>query len=469
MFDIRIEGYSVDLNPASQITLEKYNPILDFATVQGARVNTFTLPDTPLNRRVLGYFYDPQAGYTNRRYFCEKYVDSQVIESGYVKIQESAEAGTTLFFTQNLGEIFGDLQGLALSEIPFASLALPGAPMAAANHLADAYCFPSIENPGFYGNQAFTGVMNSYNSGTSSYAAEARVPHFFLRWVLAQFGLKTGWRFQGVFLDDPDLARLILANLYSLDGASAIFPANHLPDLTGGGLLIELRKLFNLYLDFDVRRKVADIGFVDDILAAPCLLDWTSKADPGHTKTPETVNRLELGYELDSNDALMKPIPPSMDKYITPETVANEGGSVLPIRSRLSTYLKNPVSGLAMTSQPGISPNNKDSQNKGNPKILFWNGIVSGKPRATHTCGTRSLIWNGSNNLVNAGYGRFEAFKESTFRVNKVVNLTPADLATFSFRNKVHIKGVNYLVGSMKVALMKDQKVIPAELELWRV
>ncbi|MGA0558274.1 hypothetical protein ACO2Q8_16565 [Larkinella sp. VNQ87] len=469
MFDIRIEGYSVDLNPGTQITLEKYNPLLDFETVQGARVNSFTLPDTPMNRRILGYFYDPQVGYTNRRYYCEKYVDSQVVEQGYVKIQQSAANETTLYFTQNLGEIFGDLQGRMLSEINFAPMAVPASPVAAANHLTDAFCFPSIENPGFYGNQAFSGVMNQYNSGTSTYAADARVPHFFLRWVLEQFGQKSGWSFHGDFLADPDLSRLVLANLYSLDGATAIFPANHLPDLTAGGLLIELRKLFNLFLDFDVRRKVLDIGFAEEILKAPCLLDWTSKASQAHTKTPETVNRLELGYELDGNDALMKPIPAEMDKYTTAETAANEGGSVLPIRSRLSTYLKNPVSGLAKTSQPGISPNNKDSQNRGTPKVLFWNGLIGGKPTATHTSGPRSLIWNGANSLVDVGYRRFERFKESTFRLNKVVALTPADLATFSFRNKVHIKGVNYLVGSIKLALMKDQRVTPAEVELWRV
>ncbi|GAB3256170.1 hypothetical protein GCM10027347_17810 [Larkinella harenae] len=469
MFEIRLEGYSVDLLPNTQITLEKFNPLLDFATVQGSRVNSFTLPDTPTNRRILGYFHDPQVPYANRRFFCEKYVDSQVIEQGYVKIQEAPQGGTTLYFTQNLGNIFGDLQGLALSEIPFGSLALPGAPLAAASHLVDPYCLPSIENPAFYGNQEFQGVINKYDSGTATYHPAARVPHFFLRWVLETFGQKCGWRFRGAFLDDPDLARLCLANLYSLDSATAIYPANHLPDLTAGGVLIELRKLFNLFLDFDVRRKVCDISFGEDVLAAACGLDWTAKADPRHSKHPETVNRLELGYELDGNDALMKPIPEAMDKYTTAETAANEGGSVLPIRSRFSTYLTNPVTGLARALQPGISPNNKDSQNRSSPKLLFWNGVVGGLPRATHSSGPRSLIWHGANNLVDSGYRQFERFKENTFLLKKLVALTPTDLATFSFRNKVHIKGVNYLVGSMRVGLMKDQRVIPAEVELWRV
>ncbi|WP_265991410.1 hypothetical protein [Larkinella insperata] len=328
---------------------------------------------------------------------------------------------------------------------------------------------PSIENPGFYGNQGFSGIVNKYDSGNGWYNDEARVPHFFLRWVLNQFGQRAGWTFKGAFLDDPDLSRLVLANLYSLDSATAIFPANHLPDLTAGGLLLELRKLFNLYLDFDVRRKVLDLGFCEDVLKSACIIDWTQKADPGHTKTPETINRLELGYELDSNDALMKPIPAAMDKYVTPETAENEGGSVLSIRSRLSTYLTNPVTGLARCSQPGISPLNKDSQSQALPKLLFWNGMVSGVPTATNTSGARSLIWNGENNLVDSGYRHYERFKAGTFRLAKNVALTPADLATFSFKKKVHIKGVNYLVGSAKMNLAKDQRVIPTQLELWRV
>lgn len=468
MFDIRIEGYSVDVKPGTQIILEKYNPILDFSTVQGSRVNSFSLPDSPLNRRILGYFYDPAEGYKNRKFYCEKYVDSQVIEQGYVKIQQASSGETSLYFTQNLGEIFGDLQVIPLSEMAITPLAWPAAPVANANHLVDPACYPSIENPGFYGNQGFGGLINQWNG--SSYNNDARIPHFFLKWILEQFGQLSGWHFKGSFLSDPDMVRLCLANLYSLDGGgSALLPSNHLPDLTMGGLLIELRKLFNLFLDFDVRRKVCDIGFVDDVLASPCLIDWTNKASPTHTKNPETVNRLDLSYELDNNDALMKPIPASMDKYMTPETAANEGGSALIVRSKFSTYLTNASTGLSMASLPGISPTNKDSQNRGTPKLLFWNGMVAGKPTATNTSGDRSLLWHGEKNLVDNHYRRFERFKSDTFKLNKMLMLDPADMARFSFKNKVHIKGVNYLVGSMKAAFQKNQNAIPVDCELWRV
>ncbi|MDQ1088981.1 hypothetical protein [Siphonobacter sp. SORGH_AS_1065] len=455
MLDIRIEGHSVELTPGMALTLEKFNPLLDFTTIQGARVYGFNLPDTPKNRRIMGHFYNPQTGYKNRRYTCEKYVDSQLIERGSVKIYETTSAGWSLYFIQNLGEIFGDLQTINLSEIDFGTLPIP------ATRLTEAVCFPAIHNAGFYGNQAvegFSGVVNQVDSSV------ARVPMVFLNWLLDQFGQLVGWRFDGEYFQDPIAAQLILANLFSLDELSEIKVQNHLPEMTMGGLLIELRKLLNLYLDFDVRRQICGISFADDILKAPTLLDWTAKANLVHTKIPESVNRLELSYEIDSNDALLKPIPMAMDKYITAETAVNEGGSTLPIKSRFSTCLVDPESGLALTSQAGISPRNKDSQAKGTPKLLLWDG-----DKATAVSSDNSLFWHGPNSLPARRWSQFERFKANTFLLRKVLYLSPADLATFSFKNKVHIKGVNYLVGSMKATLTADQKIVPVEVELWKV
>lgn len=460
MLDIRIEGHSVELTPGMALTLEKYNPLLDFTTVQGSRVYGFTLPDNPRNRRIMGHFYNPQTGYTNRRFRCEKYVDSQLVERGFIKVQEATAAGWTLYFTQNLGEIFGDLQTINLSEIDFGSLAIPE------TAFTDAFCFPTIQNGGFYGNQnveGFAGLINQIDSNV------ARVPMFFLNWILDQFGGMVGWQFAGDYFADPDAANLILANLFSLDGLSEIVVKNHLPAMTLGGLLIELRKLLNLYMDFDVRRRVCDLSFADDILKAPTLLDWTAKANLTHTKIPDTVNRLELSYEIDGNDALLKPVPAIMDKYITAETTANEGGSTLPIKSRFSTYLVDPQTGLSMTSQPGISPLNKDSNNQGTPKLLYWKGLQDDIPTATAQGSEHSLFWHGENSLPEKRWAAFERFKGNTFLIRKVLYLSPADLATFSFKNKVHIKGVNYLVGSIKASLNSTQKLVPVEVELWKV
>ncbi|WP_233207784.1 hypothetical protein [Siphonobacter sp. BAB-5405] len=181
MLEIRIEGHSVELSPGMAITLEKFNPLLDFSTIQGSRVYGFTLPDTPLNRRIMGHFYNPQVGYKNRRFYCEKYVDSQLVERGYVKITEANAAGWSMYFTQDLGNIFGDLQTINLSEIDFGSLAIPATEIVS----PEAFCFPTILNPGFYGNQPVEGFSGQVNEVGSQVA---RVPMFFVNWLLDQFG-----------------------------------------------------------------------------------------------------------------------------------------------------------------------------------------------------------------------------------------------------------------------------------------
>ena len=469
MIDIRIEGEPADLTPGTSITLERFNPLLSFESVQGSRVYGFNLPNTPTNRQLLGYFYEDQVGYQARRYRCEKYLHGQLIEQGYVYIQEVKPEGFSLYFTQNLGEIFGDRQNIVLSELGFATDPVPSAPVAAANHLTDRYCYPTIANPAFYGNQGvsgFNGLMNEYSGST--YNATARVPMPFLTWVFSQFSALTGWSFAGQFWQDPDLARLILYNLFSLDGLSTINPNNHLPGLTMPQLLIDLRKLFNLYVEFDVRRNICTMDFGSDVLASGDVVDWTAKAHPDHTKAPELENRLDLSYDIDGNDALMKPIPPAMDKYITAETTTNQGGTALPIRSRVSTLLTDQATGRAVTQQAGIAQGNKDNKTGSTPKLLFWNGMVGGVPQATNAQGGRSLLWTGANNLVDVGYRPFEAMKGNTFSVTKLVFLSPADLALFSFRRKVHIRGVNYVVGSLKAALGADQNTIPTEAVLWR-
>lgn len=475
MTDIRIDGESVDLTPGTKLVLEGFNPLLDFNTVRGSRVYGFTIPDTPKNRRILGFVNQAQIPYKNRKFYCEKYVNSQLIERGFVVIQDAPAGSYNLYFTQNLGEIFGDLQTRPLPEINFGSLALPPALVANPELATASVVFPSIENPAMYGNQGvggFVGVINRFSAG--AYDPAGRVPMVLVKWLMEAFGELTGWGFTGSFLQDPDLSRLLLYNLYSLDGisgpAASINYQNHLPDMTFGGMVLAFRQLFNLFLDFDVRRKVLTMDFGDDILGAEVTLDWSAKVAVGHTKVPDLQNRLELSYNIDNNDALFKPIPEAFDKYTTAETVNTAGGSVTPIRSAFSTLQTNPATGLAMTSQPGISVFNKDNTNRPLPKVLFWNGLnPDGLPVASHTRNGKALAWHGAGNLVDTYWRGFERFKANTFLIRKDVALTPADLATFRFRNKVHIRGVNYIVGSYKALLGENKNVVPAELELWKV
>ncbi|OIN55675.1 hypothetical protein [Arsenicibacter rosenii] len=473
MIDIRIEGQSLDLASDTAFSLETFNPLFDMSEIQGARVYPFTVPSTPRNRRILGYFYDPKVGYDNRRYRAEKYLFGEQIERGFIRIIEVNEKGFSLYYTHNLGEIFFDLQKTRLNEmLDLGSEPVPASP-AVNPSLTDAgtkYFFPSVINPSFYGNNttvSYSGTVNNWNG--SAFLPNARVPMIYLKWLFNRFAQLANFRFAGDFFTDPTLSRLLLFNQYALDGATTLSYTNHLPAMTMPELILNLRLLFNLYLEFDPWNRILTADFAKDIISTQHVIDWTNKAFPNHTKIPELINRLDLGYEIDSNDLLMNPVPADFDKYITPETSLNQGGSILPVRSRFSTLNTDATSGLAKIQQAGISVNNKDSSQSGSPKLLFWNGVISGVPTATNQYGNVRLAWHGANNLVDRYWSNYEAMRESTFLVKKIVHLTPGDLARFSFRQKVHIRGVNYLVGSIKASIIMDRQTVLCEVELYKV
>ncbi len=436
MLEIRINGQNADLQADTSIQLEKFNPMLDFDTVQGNRVYDFSLPNSPYNRAILGHVHNPQVAFRNRKFYCEKYFNSKMLESGYVKIAETSNEAFNLFFVENLGEIFGDYQTTPLNQIKeFGNEdVLPNM-----TGEGTKFVFPAIANDAFYGDNPkpeYNGIVNEYTDG--EYNTVARVPMFFLTWVLQKYGEITGWTFTGPFMDDVATSKLILFNLYALDGSDTCYYNNHLPAMTAGGMLIELRKLFNLYLSFDIRKRVCKIEFVEDLLAGDTVHDWTEIASPRHRKVPDLNNRLEISYSIDSNDALLKPIPAEMDKYITPETAINDGGTLLQINSAFSTLLEDETS--PKCQQAGLSIEVKENRSESTPKLLFSTGLRTASSRFTG----RSLLFTGDDNLIEKSWKRFEKFKENTFFVEKTLTLTPVHLAKFKFPEKVHIQGVNY-------------------------
>ncbi|TAF48688.1 MAG: hypothetical protein EAZ63_03820 [Runella slithyformis] len=461
---IFIDGQEADLPVGGlNFVLEKYSPIFNFSEIRGTKTSDFTLPLTAKNRRIFGHYDNPQFGQTGKLYRCEKMLDGQVIERGFVALKEASNNGFNLYFTQNLGEIFGDFQDVTLNKIDFGSEPLAGFVPPVNPVLSTAkYCFPQVVNPTFYGTNTqsgWNGYMNQYTLG--AYNAHARVPMFFVHWVLKQCATLCDFTFKGAFMDDPTMQRLIFYNTFSLDDASTLTYANHLPELSLRALLKELRLMFNLYLDFDVATRTLTIDYADSIMATATTRNWTVKANDTKVRVPEINNRLELDWELDGGDELMKVIPANFEKY---QTADNGGGRLFGLKTRLST-LSTDSSGLAMTRQVGISPRFSQGNNRFAARLLFWNGLVAGVPTATAAHGNYRLAWHGVNNLRSRFWDNYEAWRGRTFQVRRPLLLSASDLAAWDFRNKIHVKGVDYYVDSIKPQLPLRGST---EAVLWR-
>lgn len=450
--DIRIDGLSAELSSGYTLDMTLNSPHFDYSKVAG---NVFGLPTFPLSRRnqfLFGYWEQPQAGAVLARRKLEQYYNGQLIREALFVLTEAGPGGYTGAMVENLGEFFGDWQTRLLTELDLGTVPTPSVLPAAGIALdgQTALVFPTILNPDFYGTNggaiSYSGKVNEFSGGAYT-ATGPKVPMVMLRWLLTKIAMATNTTIDGTLLTHPAYSQLLLYNTRSLDGAATISPAKHLPDMTVVDLLLELRKLFNLRLSFDLANRRLTLGFWADALRQPAVLDWSDKAVGRPVKTPETNTRLQLGYELDGGDALTKDKPALLADYVSGGT-----GAIAALKSRISTLLMDDAAGTAKASQPGVTAQFGQGSNSFGSRVLFWNP-VGGIPLASNTLNGFGLTWLGPNGLYQNHWRETEAMRASQFYAKQSFVLNETDLARLDFSQKIHSNGVDYFVLSVNVSL----------------
>lgn len=449
MYEITIDGQKADLNVGESVVLERHNPLLNFETIPGAIVNNFQLPFSPKNDQIFDFAIHPQTRFTKRSYYCEKKADGVVIEKGTIELIDIAADGYVVAFTSNLSEFFGDYQRIMLNKLALGSETIPVSPEKNPDYLTAKYCWPTILNAEFYGTEVQAGWNGKMNEWTGAVLnAHARVPMMFFRFVLDKLAILCNFTYSGSFVESEVFKRLLVYNTFSLDDATSISYANHLPELSVIDLFLELRKLLNLRITLNPASRVVSIDFGDAYFGQSAKLDWTTKAVPTKSRSPIRNNRLELDWEIDSNDGILKVIPADFDVYQT-----DGDGFLFPIKSAFSTLKKN-VGGLSITSQKGITPRFAQGGEKFSPRLLFWNG----NSVATNEYSTYRLAWHGANSIPVRFWANFEKFRLNTAYKTNPINLNAVDVAAINWiepdaENIIYIKGKEYVIDYMKVIL----------------
>lgn len=449
--------------PNTTFTLERYNPVFDFGTVQGSKVYRFTVPFSKINDRLFQYASDPQSVADPKVYYTEKIADGDMIEKGYTYLEKITATGYEISFGSNLGDFFGDYQNVPLNLLPLGSEVLPGSLAVMPAEKLDSgelqYCLPTILNSQYYGTNVvsgFAGKVNEYASG-AYLATSPIVPHLSLHWVLRQLGALCGFRVQGEFMDDAAAKRLVIYNTFALSGTTMEY-RNHLPaDLTVRTLFLALKfPPFGITSFFDVQRRIITLKYTDGLLATPTRLDVTARTVPPVYPGNILDRRIELDWDLDGDDGLMKTVPAVMEKY-TSDPYNNE--TLFTLKGKFSTLLMDAGTGMPITEQNGITALTGQMEKKFKPRLLYWHGLVSGQPIAKNEYGTQRLSFHGTNNLRDTFWKRFEAFRGSTFPASPYVMLNSSELARLDFHRTagtemaVHIRGVDYFVQQIKAAL----------------
>jgi hypothetical protein len=451
---IRINGMLVDVASKSKLLMDLRNPHLIYDGIPENTIKAPIFPDSSRNRQVFGWWEEPQSGGRVPEFLWEHYFNGELIRQGYYYLKEAAlKRGYIGDFDDKIDRFFGDFQYKKLTEIDFGTLPLVATPTHADLGML-AYCRPSIVNADFFGTNGvsanYSGKMNDYANGAYLSNSPA-VPMFFIPYLFKKIGQITGTTIEGSFLTHNTWKNLLLFNTRSLDVATDIVVNRHLPDLTLMELFVELRKLPNLKFDFNSVEKKLKIDFWEDDLAQPAELDWSNKAVKGEVKKPEMSPRLQLGYELDGGDGLMKDKPTIVADYVSPTYNNSVYDGIAVLKSKFSTILKDDATNLGIIKQVGISDQFAQSANKFAPRLAFWHGVVDNYPRALPSLNGTDLYWTGPNGLASKSWKRTEEMRSQQFYLLKSFSLNETDLAKLNFSKKIHCRGMNYLAGQISI------------------
>jgi hypothetical protein len=278
-----------------------------------------------------------------------------------------------------------------------------------------------------------------------------------------------GFRVQGDFFDDTAAQRLIIYNTFALTG-SVLEYRNHLPaDLTVRTLFLALKlPPFGVTSFFDVQRRVITMKYTEGLLATPTRLDLTTRTLPPVFPGNILDRRLELDWELDGDDGLMKTVPAVMEKY-TANPYNNE--TLFTLKGKFSTLLMDPYTGFPITEQQGITALTGQMEKKFKPRLLYWHGLVASQPVAKSEYGSNRLSFHGANNLRDKFWKRYEDFRGETFPASPYIMLNSSELARLDFHRTagaemaIHVRGVDYFVQSIKAALPLNNS---SQLDLYK-
>lgn len=449
MIEIKIDGKVVDLQPEASLSLEMVSPYFSFDAIEPSRVLPFTLPFTPANRKLLGWFERPESTVArSQTYYAEKYSDSHCLEKGIVEILDVTEAGYNVVFIKNLSDFFGLFGNETLNKLPLGQEPIPAVLTANQDPQTSTYCWPTIQNPQFYGTNTATVTVNEYGNGAYT-ATGPKVPMFFLRWLMLRIATLCNFTIIGDFMTDPNLSRLVLYNTHSLDGLTSIVYANHLPELRVMEFFMELRRAFCLTFDFEIGSRTLRIGFMDSVLAGTAGESWDAKGQWTTNKRPLRETRFELASTQDSSDATTKKTGLLADKYTSPFDAGNPREQLFRIETKFSTLEMDAATNFPRTEQVGISNQFGQQTNKFSARLLFYDTAN----RATATLGGHSLYVTGPGGLHDKHWRAYEAWRKQTFESKQKVWLSSGDLVKFRFSKKIYLNGQNYLLSSLSTGL----------------
>lgn len=439
--EIRADRQVLDTYSKQSLVLERSNPAIEFAVLEGAKTYNIQLPNTPRNIKALNYSYND----TNAPSAVTAAITAggSLVQEGTLQIKRVFDKDITVSFQQVLNQMFIDYPQ-TLSSLLTSTTVKPVTP-SVTPAAGDLFCFPKMNNPGYFGSNSYSGIVNKHN-GTTYDLTSPLVPCFFIKKLFATITLATGIEFVGSFFTDSSLDNLILINQKDVNSSSSIVHGDHVPEMTIPVFLKELSLMLNLVIY--IGRRQIKIDIADSLFTQPGKKVWFEPKVIG--KNHFTKNRLIL--EHSPSDAYTKDVLDYTTFLSNPSNIIDN----FSLKTSFSTVDYD--TGFARIDAKGVSTVNNQSNEKNTFKIAFYDSGT-----ANHTLGTRSLkLIKAGVSLPNSFWAKFDRHIANTFEIEVQMPTKPFQAAELDFHENggqnmsIFIRDHHFLITKQRIDLVNE-------------
>jgi hypothetical protein len=439
--ELRANREQLDLFTKESIVLERSNPIVEFAVLTGAKVFPFKIPTTPHNLKRIGFHKQNTGTPTVLNGTLNN--GGNIIQEGVLQIHNVDDKEIKLSLVQQINKSLTEFPQV-LSTLLTGTTTKPTTPSVTPLS-SDLFCYPKINNPGYFGSNSYSGTVNNHN-GTTYNLTSPLVPCFFIKKLFDSISLQTGIAFTGTFFSNTSLDKLILVNLRDVRSSTNILHSDHVPDMTISQFIKELAIALNLVVF--VGSKSIKIDLADPYFISPGNKIWF---DPKYVIKESIVNnRLVLTHT--PTDAFTKDI----NDYTTYLSTIAQPNENFELKTSFSTV--DVDAGVARIDSKGVSDVNNQLSEKNTFKLAFYDNGT-----AHHTLGTRSLkLVKSGVSLPNSFYGNFERHIANTFEINVQLPIKPHQAAMLDFHENggqnmsLFIRDHHYVITKQRIDVKKE-------------
>lgn len=489
MIAIQYNSEFLDLYNNTSLSLQAKSPFFGFESIGGSRIYNFRVPASPKNNRLLEnpslLIAEPGVMSYKGAYV---YLAGQIYRNGTLKLRDADDSDITLSFHTEAGDLASVINEMAMKDLQFNNYDVNLNPVLLQPDLD--YCLPTLKNPGLYsGQQAdYAGYLNYYSNNSYQFNTTANryalAPQPYVLAVFRAIEKTLGYTFNGSFFQRPDVQRMFLVNLTTLDGGDLSLNryrrnfnlSEMMPDMKVGNFLLQFRNLLGLALHFSANDQMVRVSELRELLDDSNYVDITKRAGKSYKRSFRTEEGFMLNMQIDTNDLYMKNLPSEWTTFTV-------GSGQEPITSNASPLQmvseQDQLKAAKTWTLPGIDQTGSSAffgldKKLMSLRLMYYLGLKNDDmfgqfPKADYRYVNKSLRFEGGDGIYQQSYRTWLDFLSKSSEVEREVQFSIEDLIEFDFSQKIIIDSVPYFIKEYSVTLSKENSLKPANVKLAKI